>query len=321
MTTSDRFSRAAVLGGGASIVAASLMPRCASGADLIPIRVGAAPSEQTAEAAYGVEKGFFKAAGLDVTITPIPTGSASAAALMGGSLDVITTAVLPISEAFTRGLDLRVIAPGALYEAGQSAQLVIAVSLASPLKGAPDLNGKTIAINGLGNLTHLALLSWLGSNGGDVKSVKLIEIPFPQMGIALNEGRVDAVVLIEPFTTALRGKIRVMSDALSGLGSRFVLSVWAGKLSWLTQNREAARRFAATTLKIGSWANANHGESAPIAARFTSMSLATINTMTRAVFATAPVTGTLLQPLLDAQAKYFLTARLIGNDLIWPGKA
>ena len=36
------------------------------------------------------------------------------------------------------------------------------------------------------------LLAWLGSNGADVKSVKLLEVPFPSVGAALDQNRIDA---------------------------------------------------------------------------------------------------------------------------------
>ena len=102
-------------------------------------------------------------------------GAAMAAALAAGSIDILTGTVVPTAEAVARGIDLRVIAPGLIYDRGQGQSVVIVVANASPAKTAADLNGKTIAVNGLGDLTHLALLAWLGQNGADVKSVKLLE--------------------------------------------------------------------------------------------------------------------------------------------------
>jgi NitT/TauT family transport system substrate-binding protein len=312
-------SRAAAFRTGAAILVASALPKRALGADLIPLRVGAGPTDATAEIFYGVDKGFYKDAGLDVTITTMFNAGALAAALAAGSLDVVTGTVLPIADAFSHGIDLRVIAPGLIYDKGQGQSIVIVVANASPAKNAVDLNGKTIAINGLHDLTHLSLLSWLGTNGADVKSVKLIEIPFPEMGAALDQGRVDAALIVEPFTSALHGKVRVIGDALAGFGPRWVGTVWASKLTWLADHRDAARRFAAATLKIASWANAHQSESAAVLAQHTSMPLATINGMVRAVYATTPVTGPLLQPLLDSATKYFGTPKLSGSDLVWSG--
>ena len=319
MQTHSHASRASVLGGGASVLLASLLPQRAFGADLIPLRVGAPPTDATGEGFYGVDQGFYKAAGLDVTITPMFNGAAMAAALAAGSIDILTGTVVPTAEAVARGIDLRVIAPGLIYDRGQGQSVVIVVANASPAKTAVDLNGKTIAVNGLGDLTHLALLAWLGSNGADVKSVKLLEVPFPGVGAALDQGRIDAALLVEPFTTALQGKIRIIGDAMPGVGPRFIGTVWVSNLSWLNAHKDAAKRFAAATLKIAAWANTHHAESAVILAQHTSLPLATINSITRAVYDTNPATGALLQPVLDTATKYFGTPKLAGADLIWTG--
>jgi NitT/TauT family transport system substrate-binding protein len=314
---SSAISRAAWLGGTAAAILASTAPRPSSAADLIPLRVGVPPTDATGEGFYGVERGFYKDAGLDVTLSTMFNGAAMNAALAAGSLDIITGTVVPVAQAYTHGIDLRVVAPGLIYDRGQGQSVVVVVSATSTAKTATDLNGKTVAVNGLGDLTHLALLQWLGSNGADVKSVKLIEVAFPAVGPALDQGRIDAALLVEPFTTALKGKVRIIGDTMPGIGPRFIGTVWVGKLSWLAQNRDAAQRFAAATLKIAAWANANNAESATILSHYTNMSVATINSLTRAVYDTSPATGALLQPVIDAQIKYFGIPKISGASLIW----
>jgi NitT/TauT family transport system substrate-binding protein len=241
------------------------------------------------------------------------------AALSAGSLDVITGTVVPVAQAYTHGIDERVIAPGLIYDRGQGQSVVVVVAANSAFTKAADLNGKTVAVNGLGDLTHLALLAWLGTNGADLKSVKLLEVPFPAVGPALDQGRIDAALLVEPFTTALKGKVRVIGDTMTVIGPRFIGTVWVSKLAWLNQNREAGRRFAAATLKIAAWANAHNDDTATILAKYTNLSVATIASLTRAVYDTAPANGALLQPILDAQTKYFGIPKVSGASLVWSG--
>ncbi|HEV8021866.1 MAG TPA: ABC transporter substrate-binding protein [Candidatus Lustribacter sp.] len=317
MQTHSTISRAGMLGAASAALLANALPKTTPAADLIPLRIGVPPTDATGQGFYGVDKGFYKDAGLDVTLSTMFNGEALNAALSAGSLDVITGTVVPVAQAFSHGIDERVIAPGLIYDRGQGQSVVIVVNTNSPIKTAADLNGKVVAVNGLGDLTHLAVLLWLGSNGADVKSVKLLEVPFPAVGPALDQGRIDAALLVEPFTTALKGQIRTIGDAMTAIGPRFIGTVWVSKLSWLAQNRDAAARFAAATLKIATWANANHDETAAILARHTNLTVATISTITRAVYDTSPATGALLQPILDAQAKYFGIPRISGNDLIW----
>ena len=319
MQTHSTISRAGMLGGSGAALLANALPRRSSAADLIPLRIGVPPTDATGEGFYGVDKGFYKDAGLDVTLSTMFNGEAMNAALTAGSLDVITGTVVPVAQAYTHGIDERVIAPGLIYDRGQGQSVVVVVATSSPVMKAADLNGKTIAVNGLGDLTHLALLAWLGTSGADLKSVKLLEVPFPAVGPALDQGRIDAALLVEPFTTALKGKVRVIGDTMAVIGPRFIGTVWVSKLSWLAENREAARRFAAATLKIAAWANTHNDESATILAKYTNLSVATINSLTRAVYDTAPANGALLQPILDAQTKYFGIPRVTGASLVWSG--
>jgi ABC-type nitrate/sulfonate/bicarbonate transport system substrate-binding protein len=111
-------SRTAVLAG---LAAATLAPAVARAAST-SLRVGAAPTDATAQHFYAQDLGTFKAAGLDVEISELRNIGALSAALIGGSLDVIAGSIVPIAEAHARGIDLRVIAPGNVYTGQRAAR-------------------------------------------------------------------------------------------------------------------------------------------------------------------------------------------------------
>jgi NitT/TauT family transport system substrate-binding protein len=96
-----------------------------------------------------------------------------------------------------------VIAPAIIYN-GKTPVNVIMVGKNSTVKTAADLNGQTVAVNGLWDLTQYEMQAFIDKNGGDVKSVKLIETPFSEMAVALATGRVAAGIL-----TDLAGLTRV----------------------------------------------------------------------------------------------------------------
>lgn len=309
-------SRSAFLATSAAIVAFSATARSASGADLLPVRVGLAPTDATAEAFYGHDNGMFAAAGIDIQLTLLRNTGALAAALVAGSLDVITGSISPIAEGYTRGIDFRVIAPGQIYD-GPPAQAPIVVTTGSKITSAAGLNGKVIAVNGLGDLTQLLVLSWLDANGADRSTVKFIEIPFPEMVTALSGGRVDAAVLVEPFVSGARGQVTILSDSMPAIAKRFMVTGWFSKKSWLDANADTAKRFATTMLKVGAWANTHHEESGAILAHYTPLQPDTIRAMTRAVYGTIPLTAAVVQPVIDGTAKYFQSARVSAGNLIW----
>src|ERR1700683_1743415 len=135
-----------------------------------PIRRGVITVEAAAEAFYALDMGFFKKQGLDVDLQIMQNGAAIAAAVMGGSLDAGFADTVSISNADERGLPLVYLAP-ALLNSYAAPTLAILVNGAGPIHEAKDLNGKTIAVNGINNITMLPVEAWIDKNGGDSKTI------------------------------------------------------------------------------------------------------------------------------------------------------
>jgi NitT/TauT family transport system substrate-binding protein len=312
-------SRAAFLSTLSATLAAAGVPRLARGADLLPVIVGVAPTDATAEVYYGHDNGMFAAAGLDVQLVSVRNTSAAAAALGGGAVNFVSGSLVPMVQAYTHGLDFRLVVPAQIYDGRPPLQASMGVPVGSPIKTAADMNGKTVAVNGLGDLTHLFAMTWMDANGGDHTTVKYIEIPFPGMAGAFEANRIDAAILVEPFMTALKGKVTLLGDAMAAIGKRYLITGYTARQSWLDANRDVAKRYAAAVLAVGAWANGHHTESADILSHYTPLSIDTIHTMARAVYATTPIQPALIQPVLDMTAKYFQSDKIPGSALIWNG--
>jgi NitT/TauT family transport system substrate-binding protein len=84
---------------------------------LLPVRLGAMTIDTSAEAFYALDQGFFTAAGLDVTLTILNNGSAIAAALSAGSLDIGFGSPTPVLMAHLSGLPIGFIAPATAWTA------------------------------------------------------------------------------------------------------------------------------------------------------------------------------------------------------------
>jgi NitT/TauT family transport system substrate-binding protein len=311
------FSRAGFLSASAAAALASVALPVAA-ADLVPIRLGASPTDATAGGYYGIEQGFYKAVGLDATIQPNRNTGALAAAVTAGSLDAIAGSIVPIAAAFLGGFDLRAIAPGQVYDGGPP-QAPMAVALGSKITSGAGLAGKTVAVNGLHDLTHLFALAWIDANGGDANAVKIVELPFPEMAPALADGRIDAALLVEPFASAAKGKVTLLNDAMPAIAPRFFVTGWFAKLSWLDQNKPAAKKFVDATERANGWANANHDASAAVLGKYTPIPPDVIRTLVRAKYGTTAPTVALIQPVLNAMTKYFGTKHVNAADLIWTG--
>jgi NitT/TauT family transport system substrate-binding protein len=221
--------------------AATVRPSGARAADLTTVRIGSAKTDATAEHYYAVDQGMFTAAGLNAEVTAMRNVSELSAGVLGGSLDFIAGSLVPIAQAHLHGQDLRAIALGNVYT-GPPPQGVVVVAPTSTIRSGADLRGKIIAVNGLGDFSQVTIAAWIDSTGGDSKLVKFLEVPFSAVPAALAQSRIDAALLVEPFTTSARGQgqVRVIGDALASIGKHFMVTGWYAKADWLNANRDAA---------------------------------------------------------------------------------
>lgn len=315
MTTA--YSRARVLAGIAAATAAPAFVRStARAADPSPIRIGAAPTDATAQHLYAQDLGYFTAAGLSAEISPMRSSGALVAAIIGGSLDIMTATVVSIALAHNKGLDVRTIALGNVYN-GPPAQAAVVVAPNSPIRTGADLNGKTLAVNGLGDLTQVSLAAWMDANGGDAKTVKMIEVPFSGVAAALGQGRIDAALLVEPFTTAAGNTVKVIGDSQAAIGKNYMVTGWYAKADWLNANRETARKYIDVMIQTAKWGNRNHDQSAAILAKYVGMTADAVKATPRAVYGEQPVTPAMIQPVLDISSKYIDLPKMQAAALIW----
>jgi NitT/TauT family transport system substrate-binding protein len=299
----------------AGLLAASLAsPRAASAQDLPVIRIGTTPIDAGAEPYFARQKGFFKSAGIAVEITALASGAALAAAVASGALDIGQSNVVSISSAHDRGIPFVLLAPASLYSYKQP-QSALATAAASPLRTAKDLNGKTIAVNGLKTIAQLGPEAWIDQNGGDLASVKFIEMPFPEMENALDAHRIDAALLSEPVLSDARSRgIRVMANVYDALGKEFTIGTWFATSGWAHDHPDLVRKYIAVMKQTARWANANHAESAQILQAETQTPVS--STTTRVVFGET-LDERQIQTLIDACARYgVIKTRFPAHDII-----
>jgi NitT/TauT family transport system substrate-binding protein len=187
----------------------------------------------------------------------------------------------------------------------------------SPIKTAPDVNGKTVAIVAMKTVQHAAFLAWVDKHGGDSKTVKMIEIPFPEMVGALDSGRVDVAIPSEPFTSQGRAGNRVIGNCYEALPSTMLLFAFFATDAWLAANTDTAVKFATAIKTAAAWANTHPKESAVMLTKFTNLDPAVAQTMGRATYATT-IDPAMIQPAIDIMVKYgFLAKTIDANELIW----
>jgi NitT/TauT family transport system substrate-binding protein len=281
----------------------------------VSLHVGTTASEVGAEVFYGVELGYFKRAGLDVQLEILPNGGAVAAAVASGAVDIGLSDVMSVINAHARNVPFVYIAPG-LETSITAPTSAIIVARDSTVREAKDLRG-VIAVSGLNNIAQIAAMVWIDRNGGDLKQVKFIEMPFPAMPPALAAGTLQAASANEPWLTAAtdRGD-RVIFEDHNPIAPRFLLGGWITTRDWLAQHQPTAAAFATAIRSIAGWSNLHRAETAPILSKYTKLPVELIGRMHRGNFA-EHLDPALIQPVIDAAAKYgVISARFSAADLM-----
>ena len=284
------------------------------------MQIGSLGSDAGAEAYYASERGFFRNNGLAADVRVSGNGAEITAAVIAGSLDIGYSNTLSIALAHERGFPIVMLYPGSDYDSVVPAT-VLMVATDSPIRTAKDLNGKTIAINGLGTLVQLAVVSWIDENGGDATQVHFIELNTSATFAAVESHRVDAAIGTEPFLSANRNSIRVLAPGFDGISKSFVTGAWFTSKTFATEHADFCKAFIESIKQTATWANAHRAESAKLLAAYSKTPVSQVAHIARTPY---PETIELpqLQIAIDVAARYnFLPNRFPVQDILFePGQ-
>jgi NitT/TauT family transport system substrate-binding protein len=275
----------------------------------VHLRLASAPDDDATPILYALSAGLFRAAGLDVELTAAGSGSAVAAAVAGGGVDIGKSNMIVLITAHARGVPLTLVAPSGLYLSALANNTFLVLK-DSPIRAGHDFNGKIVAVPALNDLQSLAARAWIDQNGGDVASVRFVEVPANAVAAAVDSGRIDAGAVANPaMAQALgTGKYRGVGSIADAIAKRYLTSAWFGNGDFVHKNADAIRRFAGVVRDASIYANAHHPQTVDLLARFSGADSATIAKMTRSEVGTS-LDPADIQPLIDVAAKYGVVAK------------
>jgi NitT/TauT family transport system substrate-binding protein len=284
------------------------------------IQMAASSNDSTTAAVYAVKAGLFKAAGLNVQLTPMSSGSAVAAAVAGGAVQIGGSSLLSLVAARAKGIPFVLVAGSAIFDDGDANYVQLVVRKDSALRTARELNGKTLAVPGLKDLNAIASMAWIDQNGGDSSTVHFIELSGPASVQAIADGRVDATILTTPFLAqALEGgSARVLGNAYAAIGKQILVTAWFTTEEFASKNRPVIERFSRIMRDAAIYCNAHQAETVDLIAEFGKIDPNVIRRMARARFASS-LSAPMIQPIVDAAAKYkVIDGSFNAQDLISP---
>lgn len=227
------------------------------------LHIGCSPAESQAQAFYADELGLFKKAGLQVDVQVTKGGAASVTALIAGVIDVTCTNTLSLGQAVQRDVPLEILVPAAVWDTGFPNGAAI-VAANAPYKRAKDLEGQTVGVLSLSGEGQLAMTAFIMKDGGNISTVKFIEVPSSAIPEALTRGRIASAFLDEPELSAALGQVRTIGYAQDAIANKFALTAWISRSDWIKANPGVARRFVSIMFEAGRWAMANPEPAAKI---------------------------------------------------------
>ena len=183
------------------------------------VTVNVLPVTGAAALVLGEKEGIFEKNGLDVELK-FAQITANVPAVQSGQADFAYLNAPALLAARSNGVPIRsVVTLSTPNPDPATYPIQLMVPTGSDITSPEDLEGRTVATDTLFQLPDLGMRGAMVDAGVDPSTIEFVEIPFPQMGAALESGQVDAANVTDPFALQLR-ESGAAQDLLSGVAGQ-----------------------------------------------------------------------------------------------------
>ena len=239
--------------------------------EMTSIKVGVVPVVDVAPLYLGIDKGFFEDEGLEVEPVVAQGGAAIIPAVVAGDQEIGFSNVVSLMLGQTQDLPVKIISQGIqATDDSENDTAAIAVKGSSDIQEPADLEGKTIAINTLNNISQLTVTAALDSEGVDTSTLHFVEVPLPDMVGQLEAGQIDAAGLVEPFVTTGKnaGQRMIIYDRVA-TEPKMTVATYFTSDSYLESNPDVVEAFVRAMNKSLEYATENPDEARQAIANYT----------------------------------------------------
>jgi NitT/TauT family transport system substrate-binding protein len=250
------------------------------------ITVGVPPVVDAAPLYLAERRGYFRQEGLTVRFQQLQGGGATIPAMVAGSVQVSFASYVSLFLAKSQGTDLTVIADGDRARPGFGGVYTMP---SSPIRAPADLAGKKVAVDSLNDVDDLSTTAVLQAAGVDAHQLHFVQVPFPEMGVTLRRGQVDAVWVAEPYATSVKGTLnaRRIVDPFSGPTAGLPVAGYAVTRRFADGNPRTVAAFV-RALREGVADAADPSKVASVLPRYTSITADLAGRLTLPQYAAVP---------------------------------
>lgn len=249
------------------------------------IQVGTVGIGSDAAIQMAIDKGYFEEEGLSVETTVVANPPAGIAAAQSGQLDVTYTPSIPLLNALSQNVPLKVVAAADGYaeDAAQAEDLAVVddtglyIPEGSSITDPKDLEGKSVSVPARKAQMEVTISKVIQDAGGDPQKVNWMVLDPASALQSLDSNRVDAAALISPFTAQAgeKGHQRLASPGIEFF-EKGAVGLWVAGAETIEQNPEEMAAFARAINKANEYANNNPEEAEEVAAEVTNVPLETV---------------------------------------------
>jgi len=238
-----------------SIVLQAALSASGAGAETLKVAVAQRGFWNSSFIEFGIQQGFFKAAGLDIDILYTEGGASTLTPVIAGSIDIaMTNGTLGVIAAYAKGMPVRIIsaeatgAPDAFWYARPE----------SGIRSLADTAGRTVAFSSPGSSTNLILLQLIQQAKVTPRMVATGGAPATLTQVM--SGQIDVGWSVPPFVLQqlADGKLRIIargSDAAAIANQTIRVNV--ANANALKEKRDAITRFIKVLARSIDWAYAD----------------------------------------------------------------
>jgi NitT/TauT family transport system substrate-binding protein len=250
-----------------SVAALALMSGAALAQTKVTLAIGGAACLCYLPTVLAKQLGEFDKAGVSVEMVDFKGGSQALTAVLGGSADVVSGYFDHCVNLAAKNQHMQAFV---VYDRYPGLVLVVAPKQTGTIKSVKDLANKRVGVSAPGSSTDHFLKFILRKNGVDPNGVGVIGIGLGATAIAaMEQGSVDAAVMLDPAVTLLQGKnkdLRILTDTRS---QKDTIDVFGGeypggalytRADWIAKNPKTAAAMATAIVNTLKWIHSHTPE-------------------------------------------------------------
>jgi NitT/TauT family transport system substrate-binding protein len=248
-----------------SIAALALL--CGAAAAKVTIAIGGAGCLCYLPTVLAEQLGEYRKAGVEIELVNFKGGSQALTAVIGGSADVVSGYYDHCVNLAAKNQQLQAFV---VYDRYPGLVLAVSPKHRGEIASVKELAGKKVGVSAPGSSTDFFLKYLLARNGVDPNTVAAIGIGLEATAVAaMEQGIVDAAVMLDPAPTLLKGKFpaleilsdtRTRDDTLAVFGGEYPGGALYTRADWIAKHESEVQALTNAILATLKWIHSHTPE-------------------------------------------------------------